>query len=324
MSKKLNSLALRCNGKGMRGYDVHITESLLKYLCPLCNLVCRSPIQTEAGKIACGSCYYNAIGRSTTSCPIDGSNLDIDKIFSHKSMEREIAELAVKCRNANTGCGWEGKLSDAEKHNKNCESEAKLCCSQLTSSIRVIDLPYQVIQKLKAVLQLSDIIAIGEHLELSGEDMVRLQCSESWDDVASLSFLQTLCMQHAKLPISHLKEALLILNFSSCTLDLLQKYKDSASLIDIDLIDIMDLSWRLTKPKTPNWRDLAELFKMSEKVPLFETAPRRALRQSPLETLLAIVARKKRTINFSQFLEIFLQLKLDAAVHVLMVFVTEN
>ena len=88
---------------------------------------------------------------------------------------------------------------------------------------------------LKPFLQLSNVIVIGEKLQFRDEDMARLRCSESGDVAA---FLQTLCLERSKLTIGHLKDSLLSLNFCPSTLDVFKRYKNSALLNNIDLIDI--------------------------------------------------------------------------------------
>jgi len=106
----------------MPGISIINKESYSKkYICPLCDMLMRDPIQTLNGLLSCKSCYDYAIEKLDVDiCPLDGETLTNFKYFPDKSKKLEIMNLECVCMNVERGCEWNGTIRELDSHGSIC------------------------------------------------------------------------------------------------------------------------------------------------------------------------------------------------------------
>lgn len=127
------------------GYDVVFVDTVADDLivCSICQLVLRQPRQIgSCGHKFCLACledYGNhCLDRGIDfQCPLDRSEINLDKVFPDLAIERYILSLSVFCPNREKGCAWIGELRNMEKHTtEECEVLRIQCtnlCGELIS-----------------------------------------------------------------------------------------------------------------------------------------------------------------------------------------------
>ncbi|XP_078490796.1 zinc finger protein [Ciona intestinalis] len=107
------------------GYDYEFIPSLdNKYMCPICLLALRDPVQTECGHRFCHLCILRCI-RSKASCPVDQRTLFSNQLFQDRSAHREVLDLKAKC--PNIGCNLVVELRNIKDHITKCPHRRTPC-----------------------------------------------------------------------------------------------------------------------------------------------------------------------------------------------------
>ncbi|XP_076803008.1 TNF receptor-associated factor 6-like [Clavelina lepadiformis] len=100
------------------GYDYEFIPTLdNKYMCPICLLALRDPVQTSCGHRFCHLCILRCI-RNQARCPVDQIPLSSKQLFQDRSAHREVLDLKVKC--SNDGCDVVLELRHMQKHHDIC------------------------------------------------------------------------------------------------------------------------------------------------------------------------------------------------------------
>lgn len=105
----------------MPGIEFNFEENPVgtHYLCTICKLLLRSPVQTECGHRCCQSCVKEKKGSSDSFvCPEDGAL--VTAVYPDRFVEREVSNLAITCMNKRLGCEWHGMVKEYEEHLKGC------------------------------------------------------------------------------------------------------------------------------------------------------------------------------------------------------------
>ena len=129
------------------GYILQIFHSIItpKYLCVVCKLVLRQPIQSFCGHRYCESCLRdlksaNTDGVTCQAC-IDEDSVneysDLSQTFLDKAMNRELNGLGVNC--TADGCEWTGVLKEYDQHKTNCKHSLVTCICGMAISEDLLD-----------------------------------------------------------------------------------------------------------------------------------------------------------------------------------------
>ncbi|XP_065667325.1 TNF receptor-associated factor 6-A isoform X4 [Hydra vulgaris] len=97
--------------------------------CPVCKMALREPILTLCGHRLCLSCSEEMRKRNNgvLLCPLDNTNLNSEKTFPDRAIERAILQLKVRCNNFSKHCQWTGELKAINNHLTSCEYEEVRC-----------------------------------------------------------------------------------------------------------------------------------------------------------------------------------------------------
>ncbi|XP_065181188.1 uncharacterized protein LOC135811874 isoform X2 [Sycon ciliatum] len=108
------------DGPPLYGYDVQTVDLFPeKFLCPVCLLLLRDPVQTGCGHRFCRYCSKRVIDSGNEICPVDHE--PVTCAFEDNYARREVANLEVYCSMSTKGCTWTGKLRNVEDHTAVCE-----------------------------------------------------------------------------------------------------------------------------------------------------------------------------------------------------------
>jgi len=110
------------------GYPVDFCAPLPdEYVCYVCFLAFKDPVQLPCGHQFCRSCweYCNrSKSRLCMECPIDRQVIPDGEAHTDKALELKVLSLNVKCRNF---CDWTGELRFLQEHIKNCPLDFVEC-----------------------------------------------------------------------------------------------------------------------------------------------------------------------------------------------------
>jgi len=103
-------------------------------MCKLCHYPSREPCLTECcTNIFCKSCAEDA-QQDSNNCPLCHNEGFVTNY--HKQSEQVISILRVICTNKDSGCPWEGKVSDITSHLDGCQFEEVTCPNNCGTSIQ--------------------------------------------------------------------------------------------------------------------------------------------------------------------------------------------
>ncbi|KAK3735478.1 hypothetical protein QZH41_020533, partial [Actinostola sp. cb2023] len=119
------------------GYDYEFVVKVPdEYICTICHLPMRKPVQTKCGHRFCKACLKESNKRNR-ECPVDRKPIGrkpFSKIFEDKATERTILLLKIKC--PNNGCAWQGELGNLQDHQKHCEYQIVDCDNMLQCNVK--------------------------------------------------------------------------------------------------------------------------------------------------------------------------------------------
>jgi len=128
---------------GGGGYDVEFSPPAdQRFVCPVCMLVMRRPIQTPCGHRFCAACISQWIRQNECSdCPTCKNRLDEQSLFHDNFAHREILSLTVKCTNSKAGCTTVVELRNIQTHlNSECLYALCPCPNRCTAILLKKDL----------------------------------------------------------------------------------------------------------------------------------------------------------------------------------------
>ena len=115
------------------GYDYEFVKKFEEIededlVCPVCQLVCRDPQQSECcGKVFCKVCVDNLVLSSPSELCCPNCREKSISFFADKRTSRSIFSLKVYCLEKNEGCDWQGSLREAECHSEKCGFKSDDC-----------------------------------------------------------------------------------------------------------------------------------------------------------------------------------------------------
>jgi TNF receptor-associated factor 6 len=121
------------------GWDLEFVAPVEpRHECPICLLCQREPHQTSCGHRFCHSCIRAWLAEGRT-CPEDGCSLGEGDIFPDGIAEREIRQLAVRCR----ACQAEVRLGELEHHLAACSPDRQVApgCQECGEVVAAPGLP---------------------------------------------------------------------------------------------------------------------------------------------------------------------------------------
>jgi TNF receptor-associated factor 2 len=125
-----------------KGYPVEILQGIestiiIKFLCSICKLVLRNPVQRYCGHRYCKECIedLNASATDARACPScvaegieheEDEDESLQQLFPDNAIKREMAKLTVHC--CYTGCDWTGTFKDFAEHFEQHPSNQENLC----------------------------------------------------------------------------------------------------------------------------------------------------------------------------------------------------
>ncbi|NP_001161672.1 TRAF-like protein [Saccoglossus kowalevskii] len=121
----------------MPGYQYKFAEKVRrKYVCPLCRLPMRDPVQiTTCEHRFCDICLQAYLSEGIFQCPEDKIPLDYAKIYPDDDMTDEIVALTIRCSYYKDGCKWIDQLENLKSHLESCKYNQVECPNNCTAVI---------------------------------------------------------------------------------------------------------------------------------------------------------------------------------------------
>ncbi|XP_047127086.1 TNF receptor-associated factor 4 isoform X2 [Hydra vulgaris] len=129
------------------GYNADFLYELSdEHECPVCKMALREPILTLCGHRLCLSCSEEMRKRNkgVLLCPLDNTNLNSEKTFPDRAIERAILQLKVRCNNFSKNCQWTGELKAINIHVENCECQPLYCVNQCGMKMLRKEMSYHI------------------------------------------------------------------------------------------------------------------------------------------------------------------------------------
>jgi len=113
------------------GHPVDFCSPLAdEYVCYVCFLAFKDPIQTPCGHQFCRSCFEycnRSKNRNCMECPIDRQVVPYGQMHKDKNIELKVLSLHVKCKNF---CDWTGELRFLQEHLNVCPLDFLDCTNE--------------------------------------------------------------------------------------------------------------------------------------------------------------------------------------------------
>ncbi|CAF4541496.1 unnamed protein product [Rotaria socialis] len=113
---------------GFNAKNKHAIDSV--YICQICDLILRDPVQLNCGDRLCKSCVEAKEGEKI-QCPACGEQSDKKDVLLDRGYKNDMQTLPIEC----THCNWHGSLKQYQDHivqphlNVKCEYCGKTCDS---------------------------------------------------------------------------------------------------------------------------------------------------------------------------------------------------
>jgi len=125
------------NNMDCGGYESNFLEDPSEiFKCVVCHLVLKEPFMlVECGHRVCKGCFKQIIRHTPGGkvlCPLDRTQIDVNKVVQDKGIARTILDFKVKCENSSIGCTWVGELRNLDKH---CDDQCQLNTSKKNSKL---------------------------------------------------------------------------------------------------------------------------------------------------------------------------------------------
>ncbi|KAK4520096.1 casein kinase 2 regulatory subunit [Mucor velutinosus] len=110
----------------MKKVDLLLDEPCPELLCGICSDILEDPMQVHCPEdhMFCSKCITCHVEQQS-NCPICTTSLDKNTFQVSKFVTRQVGRLRIKCAYADTGCSWQGLLSD--QHISECEYQPCTC-----------------------------------------------------------------------------------------------------------------------------------------------------------------------------------------------------
>ncbi|KAF1804279.1 hypothetical protein FB192DRAFT_1457383 [Mucor lusitanicus] len=110
----------------MKKVDLLLDEPCPELLCGICSDILEDPMQVHCPEdhMFCSKCITCHVEQQS-NCPICTTPLDKNTFQVSKFVTRQVGRLRIKCAYADTGCPWQGLLSD--QHISECEYQPCTC-----------------------------------------------------------------------------------------------------------------------------------------------------------------------------------------------------
>ncbi|XP_072031639.1 TNF receptor-associated factor 3-like [Amphiura filiformis] len=126
----------------MKGYLIFIFKKDVdkQFLCKLCELVLRWPMQTTCGCRFCFGCIYNFIcdKKGDLTCPSCEDTFNTSEITRDHYSRKQVEKMIVFCSNKKTGCPAEMILKDLDVHLESCVFQPIECLHKLQGCTAVV------------------------------------------------------------------------------------------------------------------------------------------------------------------------------------------
>ncbi|GAN04346.1 RING finger protein 151-like [Mucor ambiguus] len=110
----------------MKKVDLLLDEPCPELLCGICSDILEDPMQVHCPEdhMFCSKCITCHVEQQS-NCPICTMPLDKNTFQVSKFVTRQVGRLRIKCAYSDTGCPWQGLLSD--QHISECEYQPCTC-----------------------------------------------------------------------------------------------------------------------------------------------------------------------------------------------------
>lgn len=116
--------------KATGGWHIEFCAQLHEdFVCCICYRAFKDPVQIPCGHQYCNTCWNDwcATQDDILECPVDGTEVEKEKVFFDKAVENRVLSLRVKCKN---NCEWTGELRALEEHLKSCPFDYIHCTNE--------------------------------------------------------------------------------------------------------------------------------------------------------------------------------------------------
>ncbi|CAF1490225.1 unnamed protein product, partial [Didymodactylos carnosus] len=158
------------------GYYIANRDTVdVKYICPLCRLLIREPVQIlSCGDRTCQNCLNSNIGQTEFRCPSCKKVATKSDVIIDRGFKRDIEQLTVICYRKIQGCQWSGRLKDYQTHID--QSHSNLICDYRKE-------------------RFSDIVTLNEH-KLEHCEKASVECPLSKYGCCSTNIIQSEFGEH--------------------------------------------------------------------------------------------------------------------------------